>query len=89
MLFLETAVLILFCNWRYTSKTEFVVYEAILSVCILALGIKTVVFIAEDKASQNNDIVLLNLTTQIAFSILIMDSIEKGYKRYLDNSKSS
>jgi hypothetical protein len=65
-----------------------VIYEAILSVSILALGIKTVVFIAVDSGSPNKDIVLLNLTTQIAFSILIMDSIEKAYKRYLDNSKS-
>jgi hypothetical protein len=85
IIFLQTAVLILLSNWRYISKVEFVVYEAILSVNILILGIKTVVFISYEENSSNKDIVLLNLTTQIAFTILVMDSIERAYKRYIQN----
>lgn len=50
-------------------------YEAILSFNILALGIKTVIFIEYDLDSPHKDIVLLNLTTQIALTILYMDSI--------------
>jgi hypothetical protein len=54
-----------------------------MSINILTLGVKTVVFVEQEKDSPNKDIVLLNLTTQIAFAILIMDSIERAYKRYL------
>lgn len=82
IIFLQTAVLILLSNWRYTSKVEFVVYELILSVNILILGIKTVLFISYEEDRSNKDIVLLNLTTEIAFTIFVMDSIERAYKRY-------
>lgn len=54
----------------------------ILAVNILALGIKTVVFIEYDLDSPHKDMVLLNLTTQIALSIIIMDSIERSYSKY-------
>lgn len=82
IIFLQNAVLILLSNWRYTSKVQFVVYETILSVNILVLGIKTVLFISYEEDRSNKDIVLLNLTTEIAFSIIVMDSIERAYKRY-------
>lgn len=86
---MQTAILILLSNWRYTSKIEFVVYEAILSLNILILGIKTVLFISYEEDRSNKDIVLLNLTTEIAFTIFVMDSIERAYKRYFENSKNS
>jgi hypothetical protein len=50
-------------------------YEFVLSVNIIALGIKTVIFIEYDLESPHKDIVLLNLTTQIALTILFMDAI--------------
>ena len=42
---IQTIILVIFCSWRHTSKLEFVSYEVILSVNILVLGIKTVLFI--------------------------------------------
>jgi hypothetical protein len=52
-------------------------------VNILALGIKTVVFIEYDLDSPHKDMVLLNLTTQIALAILVMDAIDRSYSKQL------
>lgn len=54
-----------------------------MAVSIVALGIKTVIFVEFESGSPHKDIVLLNLTTQIAFAILLMDSMERAYKRFL------
>lgn len=71
------------CSWHFIDKVEFIFYEVILSVNILALGIKTVIFIEYDLDSPHKDIVLLNLTTQIALTIIYMDSIERAYSKSL------
>jgi hypothetical protein len=42
---------------------------------------KTVGFIKHHSESPDKDIVLLNLTTQIALVIVLMDFLEKSYKR--------
>lgn len=49
----------------------------------MALGIKTVVFIEYDLDSPHKDMVLLNLTTQIALAILVMDAIDRSYSKQL------
>ncbi len=66
---------VILANWHYITKKEFVFYEIILIINILVLGVKTVVFIAYESSSPNKDIVLLNLTTQIALTIIIMDAL--------------
>lgn len=43
---------------------------------------KTVSFVKYDSESNNKDIVLLNLTTQIALMIILMDTIEKSYRKW-------
>lgn len=54
-----------------------------MAVSIIAMGIKTVIFVELESGSPHKDIVLLNLTTQIAFAILLMDSMERAYKRFI------
>jgi hypothetical protein len=78
----QTATLVILCHWRYISKGEFIAYELMLSINILILGIKTVIFIEYEKDSPHKDIVLLNLTTQIALAILEMDAIDRAYSRH-------
>ena len=56
-------------------------YEALLGVNILALGIKTVIFIEYDLDSPHKDMVLLNLTTQIALAVLLMDGMERAHAK--------
>jgi hypothetical protein len=84
---LQTGTLVILCHWRYISKAEFVVYELLLSINILILGIKTVIFIEYANNSPHKDIVLLNLTTQIALAILEMDAIDRAYSRHCKTSK--
>ena len=80
---LATSTLVILCCWHFIDKVEYVFYEVILSVNILALGIKTVIFIEYDFDSPHKDIVLLNLTTQIALTIIFMDSVERAYSKSL------
>lgn len=49
---------------------------------ILAVALKTVGFIKDHSESPDKDIVLLNLTTQIALMILMMDYLEKAYREH-------
>lgn len=84
---LQTGTLAILCHWRYISKAEFVVYEFLLSINILVLGIKTVIFIEYENNSPHKDIVLLNLTTQIALAILEMDAIDRAYSRHYKAKK--
>jgi hypothetical protein len=67
--------LVILCHYEFVSKMEFIAYECMLAINIIALGIKTVVFIEYDLESPHKDMVLLNLTTRIALAILIMDGI--------------
>lgn len=48
----------------------------------MAVSLKTVNFIKYDTESNHKDIVLLNLTTQIALMIILMDTIEKSYRKW-------
>lgn len=45
------------------------------------MALKTVGFIKDDSQSAHKDIVLLNLSTQIALAIVLMDIIEKSYSK--------
>ena len=63
------------------SKVEYVAYQGLLAINILALGIKTVIFIEYDLESPHKDMVLLNLTTRIALAIIFMDSIERAFSK--------
>jgi hypothetical protein len=49
----------------------------------MGLGIKTVIFLEYEKDSPFKDLVLLNLTTQIALSVLVMDAIDRAYSRFV------
>ena len=54
-----------------------------MAVNIIALAIKTVIFIEYDLDSPHKDMVLLNITTRIALAILIMDGMERAYVKSL------
>ena len=45
---LTTSTLIIFCSPQFVSKVEYVAYQGLLAINILALGIKTVIFIEYD-----------------------------------------
>ena len=72
---LSTSTCVILCDWRFIGKAEFICFECLLSLNIIILGIKTVVYLEYNLESPHKDMVLLNLTTQIALAILIMDGI--------------
>ena len=55
-----------------------------MAINIISLAIKTVLFIEFESKRDYKDIVLINLTTQIALSILIMDTIERAYSSKME-----
>ena len=71
------------CDHDFVDKAEFIAYEALLAINILAIGIKTVIYIEYDLESPHKDMVLINLATRIALAILIMDSLERAYTKSL------
>ena len=54
---------------------------------IISLGIKTVSFIAYYEDASFKDIVLLNLTTEIALSICLMDMLERAYSEHKSEAR--
>lgn len=82
---LSTSTLVVLCNWRFVNKIEFIAFEAILGINIIALGIKTVIYLEYDSESPHKDMVLINLTTQVALAILVMDAIERAYAKNYAN----
>lgn len=54
----------------------------------MTLAIKTVGFIKDDSESAHKDIVILNLSTQIALIIILMDAIEKSYSKMKKEERS-
>ena len=42
---LSSSTLIILCNWQFIQKMEFIAFVIVLSINIIALGIKTVIFI--------------------------------------------
>lgn len=74
-------MLTLLTKEEFITRMEFIAYETILAIEIVVVSIKTVGFIKHSSESPHKDIVLLNLTTQIALMIILMDFIEKSYRR--------
>ena len=58
-----------------------------MAINIISLAIKTVLFIEFESKRDYKDIVLINLTTQIALSILIMDTIERAYSSKMEGER--
>lgn len=63
-----------------------VFYTLVLTINIIALAEKCVWFLTYEEDEINvKDILLLNLTTQIALSIIFMQSLSESYKTHLSN----
>jgi hypothetical protein len=74
-IFLQTSAFVLLTNMKFISKREFVNYEITLALNVVSLAHKSVWFLTYEDENPDKDILLLNLTTQIALSIIIMDVI--------------
>ena len=61
---------------------EFYGFAGALSVNVIALSLKTVGFIQDDSRPAHKDIVLLNLSTQIALAIILLDALQKSYEKH-------
>lgn len=85
---LQTFLISLLTDFRFISKIEFYGFEATIGLNIIALAIKTVGFIKDDSESAHKDIVLLNLSTQIALAIIMMDILERSYSTFKAKERS-
>jgi hypothetical protein len=79
---LETFLIVLLTEPTFISKMEFYGFAGALSVNVIALSLKTVGFIQDDSHPAHKDIVLLNLSTQIALAIILLDALQRSYEKH-------
>lgn len=76
LILLQLINLILVCSPKLITKHEMLFYTIVLTINIIALAEKCVWFLTyEDDEINVKDILLLNLTTQIALSIIFIQSL--------------